>query len=193
MDGRNCSNRGKVEPLMPVRTSPLQDENRKPTTAIYPGSFNPMTLGHANILQRALTLFDEVVVMIANNPKKEYEFTLHDRIEIVERTVHDIAIPEGKKIRIGHTEGIVADYINAEHIQAIIRGIRNATDLDYEFQLEQYNQHATSAETIYLSPYTEHLNTSSTLVRMFCQSGKLKQAEKFLSPSAFEYIQSKMK
>lgn len=160
--------------------------------AIYPGSFNPMTLGHANILERALTLFDEVTIIVANNPAKHYAFSLEERINLVNLTVSDLFLPAGKKVIVDSTDGIVADYINHHEIHAIIRGIRNATDLDYEFQLEQFNQSTTHAETIYLSPYTEHLNTSSTLVRMFLETKKLENAKKFLSPSAFLKIQSKV-
>jgi pantetheine-phosphate adenylyltransferase len=158
--------------------------------AIYPGSFNPMTRGHANILQRALTLFDEIVVMVANNPEKTYMFSLEQRLALVRHTLSSLHIAPGKSVIIESTAGIVADYVNEHGIQAIIRGIRNGADLDYEFQLEQYNQHVSNAETIYLSPYTEHLNTSSTLVRMFLQSGKHEKSESYLAPDAYAYILS---
>lgn len=147
-----------------------------------------MTLGHANILQRSLCIFDEVTVMVANDPKKTYLFSIEERVEIVKLTISDIEIPKGKRVYVQATDAIVADYINNKKIGTIIRGIRNATDLDHEFQLEQYNQIVSIAETIYLSPRTEHLNTSSTLVRMFLQSGKIEQSKIFLSPSAYQYV-----
>lgn len=158
--------------------------------AIYPGSFDPFTLGHLNILERATRMFDQIDIVLANNSAKSYYFTSEQRITIVNKSIEDLLSQTNTDIRILLYDGIIADYINEQQIHVILRGIRGSTDLDYEIRLEQYNQKASCAETIYLTPQTEHLNTSSSLVKMFLQSGKLNLASDYLSPHALSYIQS---
>lgn len=156
--------------------------------AIYPGSFDPITLGHLNIIERALKIFDEVIVVVANNDSKKHMFSFDERKRIIEESISDIQIPENKQLYIIGTTGIVSDSVKEFNADAIIRGVRNATDLDYEIKLEQYTRNTCDAETVYLSPYTEHLNTSSSLVRMFLQTNKTNTIDKYLSKSAIKYI-----
>lgn len=156
--------------------------------AIYPGSFDPITLGHLNIIERALKIFDEVIVVVANNDSKKHMFSFDERKRIIEESISDIQIPENKQLYIIGTTGIVSDAVKEFNADAIIRGVRNATDLDYEIKLEQYTRNTCDAETVYLSPYTEHLNTSSSLVRMFLQTNKTNTIDKYLSKSAIKYI-----
>lgn len=156
--------------------------------AIYPGSFDPITLGHLNIIERALKIFDEVIVVVANNDSKKHMFSFDERKRIIEESISDIKIPENKQLYIIGTTGIVSDSVKEFNADAIIRGVRNATDLDYEIKLEQYTRNTCDAETVYLSPYTEHLNTSSSLVRMFLQTNKTNTIDKYLSKSAIKYI-----
>lgn len=161
--------------------------------AIYPGSFDPITLGHLNIIERALKIFDEVVIVVANNPSKGYMFDFHDRGKIVRDSIASINVPTNKKLTVAYTKYLVSDVAENLKADAIIRGIRNATDLDYEIKLEMYNRSACSAETVYLSPYTEHLNTSSSLVRMFLQTGKLDLASKYITEDALKFIKERKK
>ncbi|MBW7476799.1 pantetheine-phosphate adenylyltransferase [Paenibacillus oenotherae] len=151
--------------------------------AIYAGSFDPITLGHVSVIERAFKLFDQVHIVVANNRSKSHLFTLKQRTELVERSIPSQYA--GRTV-ITPFEGIVADYINQYGIDAVIRGIRNATDLEYELQLEQYIRNTTSAETVYLSPYTQHMQTNSSLVRMFFQSGKHELASHYMSPDAYQ-------
>ncbi|MBO7748150.1 pantetheine-phosphate adenylyltransferase [Paenibacillus sp. MWE-103] len=147
---------------------------------VYAGSFDPITLGHISVIERAGTLFDEVHVLIANNRSKKHYFDLAQRTGLVElSTAHvtnAVVVP---------FEGIVADYVNANAVKAVIRGIRNSTDLEYELQLEQYMRTATTADTVYLSPYLKDIQTSSSLVRMFIQSNKTELAQTFMHPDAY--------
>ncbi|BBH21754.1 phosphopantetheine adenylyltransferase [Paenibacillus baekrokdamisoli] len=151
--------------------------------AVYAGSFDPITLGHVSVIERAFKLFDIIHIVVANNRSKKHLFSLEQRSSLVSRS-----IPEqfAERIVISPFEGIVADYINDNGIGAVIRGIRNATDLEYELQLEQYIRNTTTAETVYLSPYTQHMQTNSSLVRMFFQSGKHELASHYMAADAYK-------
>jgi pantetheine-phosphate adenylyltransferase len=148
--------------------------------AVYAGSFDPITLGHVSVIERAFHLFSEVHIIVANNRSKNHYFTIEQRTGLVA-----LSIQLDEKIKIVPYEGIVADYVNEYDINVIIRGIRNATDLEYELQLEQYIRNATMADTIYLSPYTHYMQTSSSLVRMFLMSDKTELAASYMVPKAY--------
>jgi len=110
---------------------------------VYPGSFDPFTLGHLNILERAAALFDSITVVVAKNNQKKYMFTPEQRFNIARlSTVHI------KNVNVINYSGVVADFVNDESIDVIIRGIRGSTDLDHEIKLEQYNSKVCKAETI---------------------------------------------
>ncbi|NEW06293.1 pantetheine-phosphate adenylyltransferase [Paenibacillus sp. SYP-B3998] len=149
----------------------------------YAGSFDPITLGHTSVIERATSLFDELHILVANNRSKKHHFTIEQRTELVR-----LSIPEGRNIKIIAFEGIVADYVNNNGIKAVIRGIRNATDLEYELKLEQYMRTTTNADTIYLSPIMANMLTSSSLVRMFLTSGKSELAKAYMADLAFEQM-----
>jgi pantetheine-phosphate adenylyltransferase len=151
--------------------------------AVYAGSFDPITLGHVSVIERAFNLFEEVHILIANNRAKSHYFNLQQRTEMVE-----VSVPAEFRHRapIIPFEGIVANYINEMKIDVVIRGIRNATDLDYELRLEQFVRNSTEADTIYLSPYTPYMQTSSSLVRMFFQSKKYTLALNYMTPDGYD-------
>ncbi|NBD27851.1 pantetheine-phosphate adenylyltransferase [Paenibacillus glycinis] len=147
---------------------------------VYAGSFDPITLGHISVIERAGSLFDEVHVIIANNRGKKHYFDIAQRTELVQLSVAGMG-----NVNVVPFEGIVADYVNANDVKADIRGIRNSTDFEYELQLEQYMRCTTKADTVYLSPYTKDIQTSSSLVRMFIQSNKIEQAEAYMHRDAY--------
>lgn len=150
---------------------------------VYAGSFDPVTLGHISVIERAGHLFDEVHVVIANNRSKKHQFSIEQRTALVKLSIahmtNAIVVP---------FEGITADYVNENNIVAVIRGIRNSTDLEYELQLEQYMRSTSNADTIYLSPYTKDIQTSSSLVRMFIQSNKIDKAKDYMHPDAYNQM-----
>jgi|AntRauTorcE11897_2_1112592.scaffolds.fasta_scaffold00294_10 pantetheine-phosphate adenylyltransferase len=160
--------------------------------AAYPGSFDPFTLGHMDILQRASKLFETVYVVVAHNANKSHLFSGDQRLEIVERSVTHLRdhyrMPEEADIRVRLHTGITSDFLDEHNVDVVIRGIRNATDLDHEIKLEQYLRRTSTAETVYLTPRTRNLNTSSTLVRMFLQTGKFEEAGRYMSTEAQKYI-----
>lgn len=161
--------------------------------AIYPGSFDPFHLGHFSILEGAAGLFDEIHILVANNPGKNSMFSLTDRVAIAYYSVYDRKdkpLIEDVKIKVVSFSGITAQYAKEHKASAIIRGIRNGTDLDYEFsRIEAYNRRvAPGIRTIYLTPEARRLDTSSSLVRDFLNTGEYECANEYLDPKALDYI-----
>jgi pantetheine-phosphate adenylyltransferase len=148
--------------------------------AVYAGSFDPITLGHISVIERALNIFDHIHIIVANNNNKKHSFTLFQRTEMVKASINNHAIT------VVQYPGIVADYINLHNIDVVIRGIRNATDLEYELKLEEFIRRTTCAETVYLSPHAIHMQTSSSLVRLLFETGKGEHASMYMNPKAFD-------
>lgn len=152
--------------------------------AIYPLSADPLTLGHIDIVERAIGLFPsrDIHVVIANNRDKNHFFTFEQRLEIAKASLSHL----DDKIKIVGYEGIISNYANQNNVDVMIRGFRNHSDVDYELNLEQFTRKTSDMETIYLSPYTQHLNTSSSLVRMFLQSDNIIKSKTYLSTAGYE-------
>ena len=129
--------------------------------ALYPGTFDPITLGHIDIIERALHLFDEVTIAIATSESKKPVFTLEERISHVEQIFKG-----NKKVKaIGFT-GLVVDLAKEENSNILIRGLRAVSDFEYEFQLSGMNKRLNSEiETLFMTPSEEFANISSSLVR----------------------------
>jgi len=129
--------------------------------AIYPGTFDPITNGHLDLLQRATRIFDEVIVAISNNPKKQPMFQLDERIDLVQRVVQDM-----DNVSIEGFDELLVDYVNRKKARFIIRGLRAVSDFEYEFQLAAANRRLDdNIETIFLTPSEDNYFTSSSLVR----------------------------
>jgi pantetheine-phosphate adenylyltransferase len=152
--------------------------------AVYPGSFDPFTRGHMDIVQRAAALFDELHVLVAYNEQKDYLFSGDQRLELVERSVAGL---DGN-LTVRLNEGLTDEYIGQHDVDVLVRGLRNGDDLRYEMELEEYFQETTDAEVVYLTPSSEHLKTSSTVVRRFVKAGHLPKVEEYVHPDAFERI-----
>ncbi|WP_309386170.1 pantetheine-phosphate adenylyltransferase [Cerasicoccus frondis] len=129
--------------------------------AIYPGTFDPITNGHLDVLERAKHLFDEVVVAVAPNDPKNPIFTQSERVELVKEMVCDI---EGVSVML--LEGLTVDFARSLGAVALVRGLRAISDFEYEFQMAQMNRHlADDIETIFLMPNQEYFYTSSNIVK----------------------------
>jgi len=102
--------------------------------AVFPGSFDPPTLGHLNIIERASGIFDEFVVLVAENRQKKYLFTLEERLDMVQKIV------KGENIRCASWDSLVADFMKKEGIRVLIRGIRGIADFSHEFELSTMNK-----------------------------------------------------
>lgn len=135
--------------------------------AVYPGTFDPITNGHLDLVHRASRLFDQVIVAVANNPNKHPLFTLERRIELIEDTCAEL----GNVAVLGFS-GLLVDFIREQNAQAIIRGLRAVSDFEYEFQLASMNRHlAPEIESIFLTPAEQHAFISSSLVKEVAKLG----------------------
>jgi len=129
--------------------------------AMYPGTFDPVTNGHLDLVRRAAKLFDRVVVAVAASPNKTPMFTLEERI-----TMARSALADAPNITVDGYGGLTVDYVRQHGLRVIIRGLRAVSDFEYEFQLATMNRHLRSeVETIFLTPAEEYTFVSSTFVR----------------------------
>jgi len=152
--------------------------------AVYPGSFDPITNGHLDILRRALGLVDEVVIAIAyNHEKPSGLFTVDERIEMI----RDVTEAFGKKIRIDSFHGLLVDYARRAGAGVIIRGLRAVADFEYEFQMAGMNQQLNSTiETLFLMADASLQPIASKLVKEIALFGG--DVSRFVSPSVREEV-----
>lgn len=131
------------------------------TKAIYPGTFDPITNGHADLIERASRMFTEVTVGIASNPSKKPLFTLEERVDMIQEVTEHL--PNVKVI--GFT-GLLADFADSQNAAILIRGLRAVSDFEYEFQLANMNRRLNpKLESVFLTPAEENSFISSTLVK----------------------------
>jgi pantetheine-phosphate adenylyltransferase len=128
--------------------------------AVCPGSFDPVTNGHLEILRRASTLFDELVVAIGVNPRKTGLFSVDERKEILVELVADLPT-----VRVDTFEGLLVDYCRENDIHAIVKGVRAVGDFDYELAMAQMNLRLTGVETLFIPSNPEYSYLSSSLVK----------------------------
>ena len=133
------------------------------TTAVYPGSFDPITNGHVDIVRRSLQVFDRVIVAVAFNANKDSAwFTPEERVAMIRETFR----PEGDRIVADAFSGLLVDYAAAKGARVIIRGLRAVADFEYEFQMTMMNRHLKpQVETIFMMTGESHFYTSSRLVK----------------------------
>lgn len=136
-------------------------------TAIYPGTFDPMTLGHVDIAHRAAKLFDEVIIAVADNPGKNPFFSLEDRVSMAAEILSDT-----KAVRVEPFSGLLVDHARRVNANVIMRGLRAVSDFDYEVQIAGMNrQLATDIETVFVSAAQDYTFLSSSLVREVASHG----------------------
>lgn len=129
--------------------------------AIYPGSFDPVTYGHLDIIRRARLIFEEVIVVVAVNPQKDSFFTLEERVNFMKRALGKI-----KGVKVESHEGLTVEYAKAKKARAVIRGLRATSDFDYEFQMAVTNRKLShQVDTVFLMPSESHFYISSRLIK----------------------------
>jgi len=144
--------------------------------AIYPGSFDPVTNGHFDVVERARKLFDEVIVAVAHNDEKQALFSLDQRLDLLRQTIGKV-----DNIRVAQFEGLLVDFARAEKAHAVIRGLRAVSDFEFEFQMALMNRKLESdLETIFLMPKEEYTYLSSRLVKEIARLGG--DVSKFVPP-----------
>ncbi len=128
--------------------------------AIFPGSFDPITLGHYDVMKRGTELFDELIIAIGVNSEKKYMFPLEKRIEFIEKAFKDYP-----NIKVTTYEGLTVDYCKKMDVQFILRGLRNPADFEFEKAIAQANNKLAGVETIFLLTSRETSFVSSSIVR----------------------------
>ena len=132
-----------------------------PITALYPGTFDPITNGHNDLILRAARIFDEVIVAIAGNPGKRPLFSLDERVEMAKHVTQDMP-----SVRVVGFEGLLIDCVLGHGATVVLRGLRAVSDFEYEFQLASANRRlAPDIETVFLTPSEAHTFTSAALVK----------------------------
>ena len=154
--------------------------------AISPGSFDPATYGHLDIIRRAASLFDEVVVGVLNNSAKSPLFSVEERVNILEKATKDIPNVEVKPF-----EGLSVNFARENHAQVIIRGLRAVTDFEYELQMAQTNRVlAQDIDTVFMTTSLEYAYLSSTIMKEVASFGG--DLSKFAPPEIIEAVKQKM-
>jgi pantetheine-phosphate adenylyltransferase len=153
---------------------------------MYPGTFDPITLGHEDLVRRAGCLFDKVVVAIAANPSKEPMFSLEERVELARASLADVT-----NVEVSGYDGLTVDFARQHGLRVILRGLRAVSDFEYEFQLANMNRHlAEDVETAFLTPKETYNFISSSLVREICSMGG--DISKFVSPIVNEALMKRI-
>jgi pantetheine-phosphate adenylyltransferase len=151
--------------------------------AIYPGTFDPATLGHVDLICRAAKLFDEVVVAIAENPGKAPLFTLEERVSMLEESIVGLG-----NVRVIGFNNLLMDCAREQNANTILRGLRAVSDFEYEFQLAAMNRHLDpSIETTFLTPSESYAFVSSTLIKEVASLGG--DVSEFVSPQVMKALQ----
>ena len=157
------------------------------TKAVYAGTFDPITLGHEDITRRAATLFDSIIIAIADSKSKKPLFTLDERIAIA----HE-AFADTPNVEVMGFSGILMNFVRQQGARVVVRGVRSVTDFDYEFQLAGMNRSLyPEVETIFLTPGEKHAYVSATLVREIAMLGG--DASQFVSPNVAARLAQKRK
>ena len=140
---------------------------KHPVIAVYSGTFDPLTLGHEDVVRRAARLFDQVVIAVATAHHKKTLFTLDERLHLAQSALHDCS-----NVKVLPFDGLIVDFVRAQGAQVIVRGLRSVTDYDYETQMSGMNRHlAPDVDTVFLHTSANVQHISSTLVREIAKLG----------------------
>ncbi|THB78826.1 MAG: pantetheine-phosphate adenylyltransferase [Desulfobacteraceae bacterium] len=135
--------------------------------AVYPGSFDPFTNGHIDIVERALKIFDQVIVAILNNPSKKALFTVEERVEMIKKSFNN-----GENVTVDAFDGLLVDYARMQNATAVIRGMRAISDFESEFQMALMNRRlCREVQTIFLMTGLRWIFTSSSIIKEAAQFG----------------------
>lgn len=157
------------------------------TINLYPGTFDPITNGHLDIIKRSLRFSDELIVAVLNNPTKKPFFTVEERIEIIKEVTKDLP-----NVRVDSFSGYVIDYVKKNNVNSVIRGLRGVSDFEYELQMSQMNSEIyPDMERIFLMTRGKYSYISSSLVKeVFSFGGDI---EKVVPKEVVKYMKMKLK
>ena len=155
--------------------------------AVYPGTFDPLTRGHEDLVRRASRLFDSLVLGIADSSAKRTFFTLQERIDIAKEVLSDV-----KNLRVVGFKGLLTEFVRQQDARVVLRGLRAVSDFEYEFQLAGMNRALNpDFETVFLTPGEQHMFISATLVREIATLGG--DVSKFVDPLVRAKLTAKVK
>ncbi|MGC4963924.1 pantetheine-phosphate adenylyltransferase [Gordonia sp. DT101] len=155
------------------------------TSAVFPGSFDPFTVGHRYIVERAAARFDSLVVTVVVNPNKQGMFGVDERIALIREDCADLP-----NVRVDRWTGLLVDYARNEGIDTIVKGLRSGTDFDYEVPMAQMNRDLTDVETMFLLTDPRFAHVSSSLVKEVAKLGG--DVVPFLSSRIHERLQARL-
>lgn len=156
-------------------------------TAIYPGSFDPLTNGHVAIIQRGLKVFDRLVVAVANNPQKRPLFTAEERVELIAG-----ALGGDPRVDVDSFDGLLVDYVRKTGVHTVLRGLRAVSDFEYEFQIANMNRHLDGdLETVFVMTGADYFFVSASLVREVAHFGG--DVSAFVPPNVLAALAKKLK
>ena len=160
--------------------------NPSPKIAIYPGTFDPLTLGHEDIIRRAAQLFDHVVLGVAESLGKKPIFARDERMEVAREALADLG-----NVSVVGFSGLLVEFAKTHHAKIVVRGVRSVTDFDYEFQMAGMNrQMMPELETIFMTPSEQHQYVSGTLVREIARMNG--DIERFVAPTVAKRLHAKL-
>ena len=155
--------------------------------AVYPGTFDPLTRGHEDLVRRASRLFDSLVLGIADSSAKRTFFTLQERIDIAQEVLADV-----KNLTVVGFKGLLTEFVRKQDARVVLRGLRAVSDFEYEFQLAGMNRALNpDFETVFLTPGEQHMFISATLVREIATLGG--DVSKFVDPVVRAKLAAKVK
>jgi len=154
--------------------------------AVYPGTFDPITRGHEDLVRRAATLYDALIVGVADSKAKRTFFTLHERVEMAREVLGDL-----KTVQVVGFSGLLIEFIRQHDARVVLRGLRAVSDFEYEFQLAGMNRSLyPDFETMFLTPSAQHMFISATLVREIAALGG--DVAKFVHPLVGKRLAAKV-
>lgn len=153
---------------------------------VYPGSFDPITYGHIDVVERSFLFLDKIIIVVANHPEKQYLFSLEERISLVKAVFQN-----RKEVVVDSFTGLLVDYLRKKNINLIIRGLRAVSDFEYEFQMALTNRKLNHrVDTVFLMPGEEHFYISSSLVKQISAlNGEIKE---FAPPAVEKALRRKL-
>jgi pantetheine-phosphate adenylyltransferase len=167
----------------------MPNNNRPRKTAVFPGQFDPITSGHLDVIERGVKLFDELIVAVGRNPDKRELFGLDEREEMIRELLKEI-----RNTRVMKYSGLTADFVRELKATAILRGIRDVSDLRYEFQLALANRAVGGVETVFIMTGDRYALTSSSLIRqVVALGGDLQSLASVLPPLVIDRLRDKQR
>jgi pantetheine-phosphate adenylyltransferase len=165
-----------------------EDHGPEGKLALFPGTFDPLSNGHLDVILRGQRLFDRLVVAVGRNPAKRLVFSTEERLDMIRQLVAERCEPH---VEVAAFTGLTVDYARHRGAAAILRGIRNVTDLNFEFQLALTNRAIADVETVFIMTGEVHAFTSSTLIKQIASGGDIDRLAPLLPPLILERLRKK--